>query len=236
MDTPRPLKRNKTSDAVIDYLLEALFEGRLLPGDRVDIDEVSEVLGVSRSPVREALVILERDGVVASRFHRGVYVEPFDGESILDDFEVYGILSGVAVARLARNQDPAVIADLQRILSELRATPPDQPERISDLVQEILRVEHRASGSRRLRAELRTFAGFLPWVFRVAGGRTHEKIVREQARVIRAIAAGDAERAARYRTEDVKAAGRDVVDELIRRGVFDEQGRPVGVRRGAGGG
>ena len=213
---------------------KAYSRGDSLPGDRVDIDEVSEVLGVSRSPVREALIILERDGVVASRYHRGVYVEPFDGESIVDDFEIYGILSGVAVARLARTGDPAVVAELQRILSELRATSPGEPDRISDLVQEILRVEHRASGSRRLRAELRTFSGFLPWVFRVAGGRTHDKIVREQARVIRAIAAGDDERAARYRTEDVKAAGRDVVDELIRRGVFDERGQPAGVSRGAG--
>jgi DNA-binding GntR family transcriptional regulator len=104
--TAHPLNRKKTSDAVIDYLLEALFDGRLQPGDRVDIDELSTTLGISRSPVREAPVILERDGIVASRFHRGVYVEPFDSESILDDFEVYGILSGVAVARLARPAGP----------------------------------------------------------------------------------------------------------------------------------
>ena len=220
MAAPRPLKRKKTSDEVVDYVLEALFERRIQPGDRIDIDEISEILGISRSPVREALVILERDGIVASRFHRGVYVEPFDADSILDDFEIYGILSGVAVARLARQRDGLVIAELQRLLAELRATSPDDHDRVSDLVQEILRIEHRASGSRRLRAELRTFSGFLPWVFRVAGGRSHEKMVREQGRVIRAIVGGDAERAARFRTEDLRSAGRDVVDEFVRRGVF----------------
>ena len=226
MLTGRPLKRAKTSDAVIDYLLEALVEGRLRSGDRIDIDEVSESLGVSRSPVREALVILERDGIVTTRFHRGVYVEPFDTETIVDDFEIYGILSGVAVARLARQHDPEVIAELQQALSELEATPPDERDRIVELVQEILRIEHRAGGSRRLRAELRAFAGFLPWVFRAAGGRSHDKVVREQARVIEAIAAGDAERAARYRAEDVTASGRDVAAELVRRGLLSGGASP----------
>jgi DNA-binding GntR family transcriptional regulator len=223
----RPLKRSKTSEAVIEYLLQALFEGRLRSGDRVDIDEVSETLGVSRSPVREALTILERDGIVTTVFHRGVYVEPFDTDSILDDFEIYGILSSVAVARLARRKDPEVIAELQVLLGELEATAPDQPERVVELVQEIMRIEHRTGGSRRLRAELRSFASFLPWIFRVAGGRSHDKVVREQGRVIRAIAAGDAEKAARYRADDVMAAGRDIVRELVRQGVFDERGQPV---------
>jgi DNA-binding GntR family transcriptional regulator len=200
----------------------------LRSGDRVDIDEVSETLGVSRSPVREALTILERDGIVTTVFHRGVYVEPFDTESILDDFEIYGILSSVAVARLAaRRRDPDVIAELQTLLGELEATTPDQPERVIELVQEIMRIEHRSGGSRRLRAELRSFASFLPWVFRVAGGRSHDKVVREQGRVIRAIAAGDADKAARYRADDVMAAGRDIVRELVRQRVFDERGQPV---------
>ena len=218
----QPLQRSKTSDAVIDYLLESIFQGRLRSGDRIDIDEISETLDVSRSPVREALVILERDGIVTTRFHRGVYVEPFDADTIIDDFEIYGMLSSVAVARLARRQDPDVIAELQRLLAELQATPPHQQDRVVDLVQEILRTEHRAGGSRRLRAELRTFAGVLPWVFRITGGRSHDRVVRDQARVIRAIAAGDAERAARYRVEDVTAAGRDVARELVRRGVVDQ--------------
>ena len=48
----RPIKRTKTSNAVVDYLLEEIFEGRLRSGERIDLVEVSEALGVSRSPVR----------------------------------------------------------------------------------------------------------------------------------------------------------------------------------------
>jgi DNA-binding GntR family transcriptional regulator len=214
------VRRTKTSEEVVDHLLERLFDGRLRSGDRIDIDEIAATLGVSRIPVREALVVLERDGIVATRWHRGVYVEPFDRETIVDDFEVYGLLSSVAVARLAERRDPAVVEELERLLQELEGTAPDHQQQIIELVQQILRVQHRAGGSRRLRAELRSFDAFLPRVFDVTGGRSHDRIVAEQGRVIRAIAAGDAELAARARVEDVKAAGEDVAQELERRGIF----------------
>src|SRR5437016_8946468 len=97
--------RTKTSSAVVDYVLEELFAGRLRSGDRIDLDEIGRVLDVSRIPVREALLILERDGIVSTRYHRGVYVEPFDAQSILDDFEILGHLSGIAVNQLAAKQD-----------------------------------------------------------------------------------------------------------------------------------
>ena len=112
----------KTSAVVVDYVLEQLFSGSLRSGDRIDQDQLGEALGISRLPVREALVILERDGVVSMRYHRGVFVEPFDAESILDDFEIMGLLSGVALRRLAVLRDPETISVLTGLLADLRAT------------------------------------------------------------------------------------------------------------------
>lgn len=214
-----PIKRTKTSEAVVDHFLEEIFEGRLRSGDRIDLDEVSEALGISRSPVREALVILERDGIVSIRHHRGVYVEPFDAESIMDDFEVMGHLSGMAVARLAGQRDPQVIAELKALVRELEHASAD---RLGAVVQQILRLEHRAGGSRRLRAVLRSFAGYLPWVFRVTSGQSQEAVVRAQARVVRAIASGNGDAAARARLEDFRSAGRSVVAALEQRGAFEQ--------------
>jgi DNA-binding GntR family transcriptional regulator len=215
------LIRKKTSSAVVDYVLEELFAGRLKSGDRIDIDEVGRTLEVSRLPVREALVILERDGIVSTRYHRGVYVEPFDAESILDDFEIFGLLSGIAVRRLAEKPDPDAIAGLQKLIDELRKVDPDDPDGLFHVVQEILTLEHRAGSSRRLRAELRAFTGFLPAALQIRAGRSHKATVEAHARVVRAIAAGDGERAAQYRVEDFRTAGRDIVKELERRGVLN---------------
>lgn len=218
----RRITRTKTSAAVADHILEQIFEGRLRSGDRIDLDELCRELDVSRLPVREAIVMLERDGIVTSTYHRGVFVEPFDAESIIDDFEVIGLLSGVAVRRLADKQDPEVIAALHALIDELRATPPDDNDRVVELVRTILTTEHRAGGSRRLRAELRAFTGYLPLAFRISIGRSHEDTVRAHGRVVEAIAAGDGEQAARYRLDDFRDAGRRIVEELERRGVLHD--------------
>jgi DNA-binding GntR family transcriptional regulator len=106
----------KTSAAVVDHILGRLFRGQLRSGDRIDHVELERALGVSRLPVREALVILERDGIVSTKYHRGVFVEPFDGQSILDDFEIMGLLSGLAVRRLAEHPDAETIATLRSLL------------------------------------------------------------------------------------------------------------------------
>lgn len=216
----RPLLRAKTSAAVVDYFLEQIFEGQLRSGDRIDFEGVADELGVSRLPVREAIVMLERDGLVSSVPHRGTYVEPFDAESIRDDFEILGLLSGVAVSRLARDPDPEVLNQLRQLLDDLRAAPSGDTEQVAEVVQEIVRAEHRAGGSRRLRAELRSYAGFMPWAFRTASP-AHGDIVRAHTDVIDAIAAGDPDAAARHRVEDFRRAGESVVVELERRGVLE---------------
>jgi DNA-binding GntR family transcriptional regulator len=218
MAQPR-LVRTKTSAAVVDYVLEQLFDGKLKSGDRIDHDELGEALGVSRLPIREALVMLERDGIVSTRYHRGVFVEPFDAESIIDEFEIMGLLSGVAVRRLAEKQDPATIAVLQGLLDELRATKPADKDQIFKLVSQIMTTEHRAGGSRRLRAQLRGHAGFLPQAFKYID-RSHAATVRAHTQVLDAVIAGDGEQAAHHRLVDFRDAGRSVVRALKRRGVI----------------
>lgn len=216
----RTIVRAKTSAAVVDYVLEQIFDGSLQSGDRVDLDELCDVLGVSRLPIREAMVMLERDGIVSTKYHRGVFVEQFDAESILDDFEIMGLLSGLAVRRLAQKADAETIAVLEGLVAELRADDGTDPQRTYGIVQRIMTTEHRAGGSRRLRAQLRAHAGFLPHAFRFATGRRHDLTVKAHARVLKAVIAGDGDKAAQYRLEDFRDAGKRVVRELEQRGVI----------------
>jgi len=213
------LVREKTSAAVVDHILERLFGGELRSGDRIHHAELEKALGISRLPVREALVILERDGIVSTKYHRGVFVEPFDGQSILDDFEIMGLLSGLAVQRLAEKQDVDAVATLRTLLDELRATKPADKDQIYKVVSEIMTTEHRTGGSRRLRSQLRSHTGFLPRAFQYIN-RGHVATVRAHSRVFDAIVAGDGEKAAYHRREDFQDAGRAVVRELRRRGVI----------------
>lgn len=218
--TDHRLVRQKTSAAVFDHVLELLFTGELRSGDRIDHDRIGETLGVSRLPIREAIVMLERDGIVSTRPHRGVYVEPFDAASILDDFEIMGLLSGVAVRRLADTQHPETLATLRGLLEELRATDPGDHDQIFKTVSAIVTTEHRAGGSRRLRAELRSRTGFLPTAFRYID-RSHADTVRAHAQVLEAVVAGDGDAASHHRLEDFRDAGRAVVRALTDRGVIE---------------
>ena len=224
------VSRIKTSAAVVQHVLDEIFEGRLRAGDRIDLDEVGDALGVSRLPVREAMLILESDGILSTIYHRGIYVEPFDGRSILDDFEIFGMLSGLAVRRLAEHPDAETIAALQLLVAELTALKPTDVEHIYDVVHRIMTVEHRAGGSRRLRAELRSHTGYLPYLFRVGRMRKHRVTVDAHTRVLAAIVAGDGEAAAHHRLEDLREAGGRAVRELERRGVIAKATRSLSCR------
>ena len=91
----------KEKDLVVGHVVNLILSGKLRSGDRLDRNEVAEDLGLSRVPVQEALVQLERDGLIATRYHRGAFVERFDHAVLLEHHEVYGALNGMASARAA---------------------------------------------------------------------------------------------------------------------------------------
>jgi DNA-binding GntR family transcriptional regulator len=217
------LKRAKTSRAVVEYLVQQIFEGRLRPGDRVDVEQVAATLGVSPTPVREALTLLERDGVVSTRVHRSALVEYFNARTLRADFHVLGMLSGVAVARVARDRDPEVISALRHNLAQLAALPAEATEPGYELATEILRIEHRAGSTPRLRAELRGFDGFLNWAARNSNRRRVADMVDAHRRVIEAIEAGDERGASQLRQAQARATAEDVIEELARRGVIPDE-------------
>ncbi|WP_054570981.1 MULTISPECIES: GntR family transcriptional regulator [unclassified Frankia] len=223
MVTEAAFRRTKTSAVVVEYLQKEIFAGNLRYGDRVDVERIGATIGVSPTPVREALVLLERDGLIATRVHRVAFVQHFDARTLRADFHVLGLLSGVSAARVAKDRDPEVLAqlrDLLRALADSDAT----GAQLLDLAEEIVLVQHRAGSTPRLLAELKGVGGFLAWAVRQSDRRTREEIVEAQRLVIDAIAAGDPSEASRARLQDTRAAGEDVIRELIRRGVLREDG------------
>ncbi|MCK9928654.1 GntR family transcriptional regulator [Frankia sp. Mgl5] len=213
---------------MVEWVHRQIFDGRLRPGDRIDVESISATLGVSPTPVREALVLLERDGVVSTQVHRAAFVEHFDARTLRADFHVFGLLSGVTVSRIARGRDPGVLAEMQRILGELRATPAEARTRWYELTTEMVLFQHRAGGTPRLRADLRGFGDFLDWTARQSDQRDHAEVVRAHELVIDAIAAGDEHGAAQARLADARAVAEEVIREFVRRGVLSAEAGAVG--------
>lgn len=81
-----PIRTSSLADVVVERLREAMIRGHILPGEKLSEVTLSAKLGVSRSPIREALQRLELEGLVVSRPNRSTYVwEPTEA----DLFEIY---------------------------------------------------------------------------------------------------------------------------------------------------
>ena len=73
---------------------------------RVPQDAIAQDLGVSRIPVREALIVLEREGWVTNEMHRGAFINALDEQTVHDHYELFGLIYGFAAKRaLARAGD-----------------------------------------------------------------------------------------------------------------------------------
>jgi DNA-binding GntR family transcriptional regulator len=111
----------KEKDLVVTHVVNMVLTGKLRSGDRLDRNEIAHELGLSRVPVQEAVVQLEHDGILSTRYHRGAYVERFDESTVREHHELYGVLSGLASGRAAIAGDPVVIAELDAEVTQMRS-------------------------------------------------------------------------------------------------------------------
>jgi DNA-binding GntR family transcriptional regulator len=106
------LHRVSTSELVAMNIRSRIFRGELLPGDRIRQGELARQLGVSRIPIREAFIALEREGWVATSHNGGTFVESFDEDAIRVHFEVQGLVCALAARRAAAR---AADVDIERL-------------------------------------------------------------------------------------------------------------------------
>ncbi len=218
----RPIERRKVADEVVARILDSIFDRRLRPGDRLDIDAIAAELGVSRIPVREALIHLERDGLLNSRYHRGVYLNRIDTAFVEEHFEIYGMLSGLAASRIAARRDPEVIAQLERAIAAYDEIPAGDVDGWEQASQQFLRVLHDEGGGPLLRSLIRTFNGFVPRSFETVRLGAYEMVRSYMVNVLDALRAGDADAAREIFATQMKNVSASVLQHLRQIGVVDD--------------
>ena len=121
MSATEPLVRKSSGDHAATYIKRLIFDQHLRAGDRVPQDEVAQALGISRIPVREALIALEREGWITIEMHRGAFVNDFDEQAVRDHYSLFGLVYGFAARRaLSRDADAGGLAgELDAILAGL---------------------------------------------------------------------------------------------------------------------
>jgi DNA-binding GntR family transcriptional regulator len=225
------LVRVKTSAAVADHILALLFDGTLRTGDRIDIDGIAATLGVSRVPVREGLMQLERDGLVRLPHYRGAFVAGFDADTVHEAFELYGLLSAVTNRRAAARGDVAVLEALEKLDDALSRC--DDVDEFERLAREFRRVVNVSAAGNHLRALLRTFSGLVPAAARFA---IEDALPAERTSLrkeYRALRRGDPDAAGRAALDHIHLTATNAVEALRRRGVFPATATdPAGDRPG----
>lgn len=103
---------------VVEELRALILAGDLEPAARLRADALAKRMGTSRTPVREALLVLEREGLVENLPNRGAVVRSFDADDLLDLYEVRGVLEPLSASRAAERITPEGIEQLNVVCEQ----------------------------------------------------------------------------------------------------------------------
>lgn len=139
MDGADPFNGASRADFVYQQIRQAIREGRFRQGDRVREEDVAQSLGVSRTPVREALRQLQSDGLLDVASGRGLGVVALARSQVLELYAMRELLEGAAARLAAQHATPAEIAYMEHLLVSFRRTrDPEQHARVNRALHEAI--------------------------------------------------------------------------------------------------
>ena len=147
---------------VRDLLEEAILEGELKPGERLRAEALAQRFGTSRTPIREALLQLEGQGLVEVEPNRGAVVRAFDRDDLFDLYGVRALLEPAAAVLAATRATVAQMDELELLCDVAETAPVEQQMECNE---QFHRIIAEAAGSPRLAVAMRAASG-IPRTFR----------------------------------------------------------------------
>ncbi len=202
------------SEKVANRIREAVMVGELRDGF-LRTERLAEDLGVSQTPVREALMILHAEGTVQWEPRRGFRLLPMTREDVEDLYDVHAYIAGELAARAATTMTAAEVDRLEVIQAELEeANRTGNVELIDRLNHEIHRAINISSGSVKMAHLLRQTVRYLPLGFfgRIEGWA--DASAHDHAPIFLALREGSRDRARKAMVEHIHHIGELLVDHL----------------------
>jgi len=109
------VERQRLHDTVVEHLREFIVEGVLVPGTKLNERELCERLGISRTPLREALKVLAAEGLIEISQNRGATVSTMTDAEIWETFEVMSGLEAFSGELAAQRITPAELAEIKAL-------------------------------------------------------------------------------------------------------------------------
>lgn len=184
-------------DRVLEEVKERIIAGDLATGARLHERNLSQELGVSRVPLREAILTLAAQGLVEMRPRIGAFVRPMTKSYIEDLFAVRLALEPLAASLAARNRDADQLAELTRLLAEEREALAAGDDKRGSLVNADFHLEIlRASGNEVLFALMAPLQSQIQRLFRRTITSISRELTEDHTTMLDAVRDQDAERAA----------------------------------------
>ncbi|WP_103335876.1 GntR family transcriptional regulator [Amycolatopsis sp. CA-126428] len=143
-----PARRRGLADEVADRIRDAIFDGVYVPGSQLREVELAQALGVSRGPVREALLRLEQEGLVRSEWHRGATVTTLSAEDVAELDSLRAALEHLAVELVVERAADDALAALEAVVRRMERAHDEHEMVRCDL--EFHDAVYAATGHRRL--------------------------------------------------------------------------------------
>jgi len=201
------IKQKSLVEYIIQDLEDKINGGVLKPGERIVEETLCKAFGVSRSPVREALRILESQEYVAREPRKGVTVSSVTAEEIDDTYRIRANLESLAVYLAVKKQDPKVLQQLGKIHNKMMKLAEDG--KVSGAYFDLNLKFHKtlvdACGNKRLIQMIDTFVKqtkrYRTQILSIPG--RIEASLKNHEMIIRSFEAGDAKKAESLRKETI---------------------------------
>lgn len=236
-DPYTPAPRTQVRESVLKYIQGEILSGAMAPGFLLRLAPVASAVGSSTTPVREALLLLAREGWVVQEPNRGFRVLPVLRADIEDTYLVHAFLAGELAARAARKITPVQLEELTQLddrMHELTTSDLPSSELLTIGVQALNRALHDAiygaANSPRVLAYRARSMDYIPrygwgpvpgWLALNRDGHTP---------IIAALAEGDSDKARKEMTLHIEQVGRILVAHLDHIGFWrgqNDEGSPV---------
>ncbi|MEU3018297.1 MULTISPECIES: GntR family transcriptional regulator [unclassified Nocardiopsis] len=215
-----PHRAPSLTEQVMDRVRQAVVSQTMRPGELYSVQRLAEEMGISRSPVRDALVRLEEAGLLAFERNRGFRVLPTKPEDVAEIFSIRLALEVPAAARAARDADAEDLARIAAVEDDMHAAAAkgdetlffDHDERLHDTIMRTGRADRSARIVARLRIHTRLLGAST-----AGDARTLDDIDAEHAPVLAAIRNRDPVAAREAMEHHLRATGRLLVEQACRR-------------------
>jgi DNA-binding GntR family transcriptional regulator len=219
--SPGGLGQQQLSESVASHLREQIISGKLVMGEFLRIDAIAKALGVSTTPVREGLLLLQSESFVRLIPRRGFVVNSFKQDDLLDLFWAQATLGAELAARAAKKMSKADVAKLESIQAEhdaaVRAGDQASAARLGHHFHRMINL---AAESPRLALLLGSLTKQLTNLFYASiEGQLHDALEYHPI-IIEAIRVRDADAVRSLMHRHIMGAGEHLTEALQRSGTF----------------